>query len=38
MDKPYELAQVVIRFLGEEAQPQAVTTGLSEDYDVKEYA
>ncbi len=28
MDKPHELVQVVTRFLGEEARPQAVTTGL----------
>ncbi len=32
MDKPHELAQVVTRFLGDDAQPQAVTTGLSENY------
>ena len=28
MDKPQELVQVVTRFLGEDAQPQAVTAGL----------
>jgi len=32
MDKPQQLAQLVTRFLGEDAQPQAVTTGLSENY------
>ncbi len=38
MDQPYELVQVVTRFLSEEAQPQAVTTRLPEDYGIKEYA
>ncbi len=32
MDKPEELTQVVTRFLGEGAQPQAITTGPSENY------
>ena len=32
MDKPHELVQVVTRFLDEDAQPQAVTTGLSDNY------
>ena len=38
MDQPYELVQVVTRFLSEEAQPQAGTTRLPEDYGIKEYA
>ncbi len=32
MDKPHELAQLVNRFLGEDAQPQAGTAGRSENY------
>ena len=32
MDNPDQLVQLVTGFLGEDAQPQAVTTELSENY------